>query len=388
MNVGIVVAGGSGERFGREGGKQLAPLAGRPMLYWTLAAFQVAASVDTVVVTFDPDRVDALRGELAVWGLTKVAAVVPGGQTRQESVRAGLEAVPEDATLIMVHDGARPLITPADIDACAAALGDTDGAVLGRPAVDTIKRVRAEGTVDETVDRRALWQAETPQAFPAEILRRAHLQALEKGLEATDDAMLVEASGGTVRMVRASGPNLKVTLPDDLALAAAILAERGPRVTMRVGLGVDMHRFVQGRPLILGGVDIPHPLGLLGHSDADCLVHAVMDAILGAMGEGDIGAHFPDLDERYRGASSLEMLEEVGAMMARKRFSLVNLDAVVMIERPKMAPYRDEMRQHMANALGVDVAQVHVKATTTEELDAVGRGEGVMAHAVALLERG
>jgi 2-C-methyl-D-erythritol 2,4-cyclodiphosphate synthase len=157
---------------------------------------------------------------------------------------------------------------------------------------------------------------------------------------------------------------------------------------MRIGLGVDMHRFAEGRPLILGGVDIPHPLGLLGHSDADCLVHAVMDALLGAMGEGDIGAHFPDLDERYRGASSLEMLEEVGAIMARKRFSLVNLDAVVMIERPKLAPYRDEMRQHMANALGVDVEQVHLKATTTEELDAVGRGEGVMAHAVALLERG
>lgn len=149
-----------------------------------------------------------------------------------------------------------------------------------------------------------------------------------------------------------------------------------------------MHRFTKGRPLILGGVDIPHPMGLFGHSDADCLVHAIMDALLGAMGEGDIGAHFPDLDERYRGASSLEMLEEVGAIMARKRFSLVNLDAVVMIEEPKLAPYRDEMRQHIANALGVNVDQVHVKATTTEELDAVGRGEGVMAHAVALLERG
>lgn len=159
-------------------------------------------------------------------------------------------------------------------------------------------------------------------------------------------------------------------------------------MAFRIGLGVDMHRFAQGRPLILGGVDIPHPLGLLGHSDADCLVHAVMDAILGAMGEGDIGAHFPDLDERFRGASSLEMLEEVGGMMARTRFSLVNVDAVVMIERPKLAPYREEMRQHMANALGVDVEQVHVKATTTEELDAVGRGEGVMVHAVALLERG
>jgi 2-C-methyl-D-erythritol 4-phosphate cytidylyltransferase len=227
MNVGLIVAGGRGERFGRDGGKQLAPLAGRPMLAWALAAFEAATCIDTVVVTFAPDGVDALRGGLAGWGLAKVAAIVPGGDTRQESVRAGLDAVSADAAFVIVHDGARPLVTPADIDACVAALKDADGAILGRPAIDTIKRVRPDGTVDETLDRRELWQAETPQAFVAATLRRAHQEALEKGLAATDDAMLVEASGGTVRMVRASGPNLKVTLSEDLALAAAILAERG-----------------------------------------------------------------------------------------------------------------------------------------------------------------
>lgn len=227
MNVGLIVAGGRGERFGRDGGKQLVPLAGRPMLAWALAAFEAAPCVDTMVVTFAPEGLDALRGELVAWGLAKVAAVVPGGDTRQESVRAGLEAVPADAAVVVVHDGARPLVTPVDIDACVAALEGADGAVLGRPAVDTIKRVRPDGTVDETVDRRELWQAETPQAFFAATLRRAHKEALDKDLAATDDAMLVEASGGTVRMVRASGPNLKVTLPEDLALAAAILAERG-----------------------------------------------------------------------------------------------------------------------------------------------------------------
>ena len=157
---------------------------------------------------------------------------------------------------------------------------------------------------------------------------------------------------------------------------------------MRIGLGVDTHRMVEGRGLILGGVDIPFERGLLGHSDADCLIHAIMDALLGAMGEGDIGHHFPDIDERYRDASSLEMLEEVGAMMARKRYALVNLDAVVMMERPKIAPYREEMRCNLASALGVDIDQVHLKATTTEGLDAVGSGDGVTAHAVALLERG
>lgn len=158
-------------------------------------------------------------------------------------------------------------------------------------------------------------------------------------------------------------------------------------MTLRIGLGVDMHRFVEDRPLILGGVEVPHERGLAGHSDADCLTHAVMDAVLGAMGAGDIGEHFPDLDSRYAGASSLGMLEEVGAMMARQRYVLLNVDAVVVLERPKLAPYRSEMRQHLANALGVDLGQVHVKATTTEGLDAAGREEGVMAHAVALLER-
>lgn len=227
MNAGLIVAGGSGERFGRQGGKQLAPLAGRPMLFWALAAFQAATCVDTVIVTFAREGMEGLADELARWGLPKVALAVSGAETRQGSVRAGLRAVPAEATVVVVHDGARPLVTPADIDACVSALDSADGAVLGRPAVDTIKRVRQDGTIAQTLERSELWQAETPQAFRAETLRRAHEEALHSGLEATDDAMLVEASGGTVRMVRATGPNLKVTLPSDLALAAAILAERG-----------------------------------------------------------------------------------------------------------------------------------------------------------------
>jgi 2-C-methyl-D-erythritol 4-phosphate cytidylyltransferase len=229
MNAGIVVAGGSGERFGRQGGKQLVPLAGRPMLCWALAAFEQATCIDTVVLTFARHGMEALGDELTRWGLSKIAVITAGGDTRQESVLAGLKAVPEEAEIVVVHDGARPLVRPSDIDACVAAVltEGTDAAVLGRPAVDTIKRVRPDGIVTATLDRHELWQAETPQAFRAPALRRAHEEALAAGRAATDDAMLVEASGGTVRMVLASGPNLKVTLPADLALAASILAERG-----------------------------------------------------------------------------------------------------------------------------------------------------------------
>lgn len=226
MNVALVVAGGTGERFGAANGKQLAVLAGRPMLRWTLDAMQAAASIEAVVVTFDAEGVDALAERIEGWGVDKVTAIVPGGRERQHSVRAGLQAVPSATEVVAVHDGARPLVLTDDIDACVDALPGWDGVVLGRPVVDTVKAVGTAGLVDRTLDRSRLWQAETPQVFGLSTLLEAHARAEAAGLLATDDAALVEQAGGRVRMVAATGPNIKVTVKEDALLAEAVLGRR------------------------------------------------------------------------------------------------------------------------------------------------------------------
>jgi 2-C-methyl-D-erythritol 4-phosphate cytidylyltransferase len=225
VNVALVVAGGLGVRFGRAEGKQLAPLAGRPMLYWTLAAMSDADSIDSIVVTFDPDGLSAAAALLEEWQLPKFAGIVSGGETRQDSVALGLAALPPAATVVAVHDGARPLVLPQDVDRCVAALPGWDGAVLGRPASDTLKRVDTEGRVAQTLDRSEIWQAETPQVFGVETLRAAH-DVPRGATAATDDASLVESAGKRIRMVAATGVNLKVTRPEDIVLAEAVLGKR------------------------------------------------------------------------------------------------------------------------------------------------------------------
>jgi len=226
VNAALVVAGGRGVRFGRSGGKQLIPIAGRPMLAWTLDAFETARHVDAVVVVFRPALLIEAERSVKQWGATKVAAVVAAGPERQDSVAAGLAALPEDATIVAVHDGARPLVLPGDIDAAIEALDGWDGVVLGRPAVDTVKRVADDGTVEETLARRDLWQAETPQVFEVATLKAAHERAERERWVGTDDAALVERAGGRVRMLAASGPNFKITVPQDVILAAAALGAR------------------------------------------------------------------------------------------------------------------------------------------------------------------
>lgn len=229
MNVALVVAGGQGRRFGVPGGKQLLPVAGRPLLAWTLKAMEDAARIDAVVVTFDPARLEELSAALREWEASKVRAVVAGGDERQDSVRSGLASLPCNCDVVAVHDGARPLVSPQDVDACVEALPGFDGAVLGRPVVDTIKEVgagAADTVVERTLDRGRLWQAETPQVFPVDVLRRAHERAQASGVLMTDDAAVVELAGGKIRMVAATGLNTKVTVKEDAVLAEAVLARR------------------------------------------------------------------------------------------------------------------------------------------------------------------
>ena len=261
-------------------------------------------------------------------------------------------------------------------------------AVLGTPVTDTVKRVQ-DDRVLETLDRSVLRSVQTPQAFHAELIRRAHRDAAAGGYRGTDDTSLVERLGEPVIVLPGRTDNVKITTPEDLELGMNILAKRG-RVSpgLRIGQGYDVHQLVAGRPLILGGVTIPHEVGLLGHSDADVLTHVVIDAVLGALGEGDIGQLFPDTDAQYKDISSLLLLKKVAEVVARRGAEVLSVDATVMAQRPKLAPHIPEMREKIAAALGVSRDRVSVKATTTEKLGFVGREEGMAAQAVALLQIG
>lgn len=376
----VVVAGGSGRRLGGPP-KQFRPLAGRAMLEWSLRLFEASPEVAATVLVVPPDAVaDALARfpERAA----KLAAVVAGGAERRDSVRLGLDALPEGTTHVLVHDAARPLASPALVARVSSALTGAGAAVPVVPVTDTLKRV-AGGFAAETVDRSALSAAQTPQGFEAGLLRRAHARASGP---ATDDAMMVEALGEPVAAVEGDPANFKVTTEEDLRRAEDALARReGLAPAMRVGHGFDVHRLVEGRPLILGGVRIDHPKGLLGHSDADALLHAIGDAVLGACGARDLGAHFPDTDPKWKGADSRDLLRACAAMAAERGWRVANVDGTVVAQRPKLAPHIPAMTRAIADCLGVPEGAVNVKATTTEGLGYEGREEGIGAHAVCLL---
>ncbi len=379
MRVGaIILAAGSSRRMGG-GDKLLADLSGRPVLSWTLSAFEACEAVDDVVVVTSRSN----RSEVAELcrGVGKVRALVEGGQERQDSVWAGLSAL-RRIDLVAVHDGARPLITAEGIAGCVERAAEGVGVIAGGPSVDTIKVVGSDEQVVGTPDRSTLRAVATPQVFLAETLRRAHVAARRDGVLATDDAGLVERLGETVVVHDVGGANPKITSPSDLVLAEALL---GTRYEVRTGIGIDSHRFDPERKLVLGGVEIPGADGLAGHSDADALTHAIIDALLGGAGLGDIGAHFGTSDPAWAGADSVKMLGLVLERLWAVGAVPQSVDATVIAERPRLRPYVDSMRARLAEALGLDVSAVNVAATTAEGMGALGRGEGMSVHAVATL---
>jgi len=380
----IVVAAGRGERLRAPAGKAFVPLRGQPMLAYTLRAVERCPAVGRIVVVVPDDRREEAGELVRTLGLARVGPVVAGGDERQASVAAGLARI-GDPEIVVVHDGARPLVRAEVITAVLRAAAAAGAASAGIPVRETVKEVRHDASA-RTVKREGLWLAHTPQAFRTALLREAHRRAAEDRFRGPDDAVLVERLGHTVRMVEDSPTNVKITVPDDLALAEAYLG--GTAVSTRTGLGMDAHRLVPGRRLRLGGVEISHPVGLAGHSDADVLLHAVMDALLGAVGLGDIGTHFPPGDASYKDADSVELLARVGTMVAAAGWTVAHLDAVVLAEAPRIAPYLSQMREQIGAALGIDAAAVSIKATTAEGLGAVGRGEGISAYAVATVSRG
>ena len=388
--VAIIAAGGRGQRLGSPTPKQFLELAGRPVLQRTVEAFLASAVVHEVVVVLPPDA--AAEPPAYLCGTTKPLQIVGGGARRQDSVANGFAAVEDRADVIVIHDAARPFVSAGLIERTVRAAAEDGAAIAALPARDTVKQGERIGQGDEarwvvqaTIPRETVFLAQTPQAFRREVLRDA-IAAGRAGVEVTDEAMLAEHAGHRVRLVAGEPANLKITTPDDLAFARGVL-EREAMTDQRVGTGYDLHRLVEGRPLILGGVTIAHNRGLAGHSDADAVCHAVTDAVLGGAGAGDIGRHFPDSDPRWRGASSLDLLARAAALVRDAGFTVDNVDAVVIAERPKLAPHVPAMAANIAAALGIEPARVSVKGKTNEGVGELGRGEAIAVHAVALVRR-
>lgn len=376
--IAILPAAGRGSRVGVA--KQFLELGGRPLLVHAAAAAAACPDIAGLVIAAPAGDEERVRSLLHAHGLgPRLLAVVPGGAERADSVRVALAV--SNAPLVAVHDAARPFATPALFSRVLDAARLHGAAIAALPAQDTVKRVAGE-TIRETLDRREIWLAQTPQCFRVELLREAHRHAGAAASTATDEANLVEAAGYPVHLVPGEKENFKVTEAADLDRARTILERPAA-----VGFGFDVHAFAEGRRCVLGGVEFPGETGLLGHSDADAPVHALMDALLGAAGLGDIGQHFPDADERFRGADSIRLLAETVRRIEDRGYYPINVDLTIAAARPRIGPRREAMRERLAAALHLDCDRVNIKATTTEGLGFVGRAEGIAAQAVVLLGR-
>jgi 2-C-methyl-D-erythritol 4-phosphate cytidylyltransferase / 2-C-methyl-D-erythritol 2,4-cyclodiphosphate synthase len=398
----IIAAGGRGHRFGAAEPKQLLSIGGRPILERSVEAFASHPSVNEVVVAL-PEELASDPPAYLRSAKAGALQIVAGGARRQDSVANAFAAADSASDIIVIHDAARPFASADLIARTIAAAAESGAALAAVQSRDTVKRSSvvsgSSRTVAETIPRETIYLAQTPQAFQRDVLRRALEIGARRGVDATDEAALVELAGLPVRLVDGEASNIKITTADDMRIAEAIAAEHlapdssqgAPRTshlaprTGRAGTGYDLHRLVAGRPLILGGVTIPSETGAVGHSDADVVCHALTDAILGAAGLGDIGRHFPDSDPRWKNADSIELLRRVVALVGEQGLLVGNVDVTVILEQPKIRDHVDAMRESVANAIGIDVARVSIKGKTNEGVDAVGRGEAIAAHAIALI---
>ncbi|HSL92127.1 MAG TPA: 2-C-methyl-D-erythritol 4-phosphate cytidylyltransferase [Candidatus Limnocylindrales bacterium] len=378
--VAIVVAGGSGKRMGGDTPKQFLPLGGRPILERTISALAASTQIDGILLALPPGLPGNVKASYR--GLPKVLQAVDGGAERQDSVRNALSAVPDEAEVILVHDAVRPFVS-GDLLARCVVLAREHGAVVPVvPVRETVKAWDRKGKTLSTVDRSLLFRAQTPQAFRAGILRAAYEKAEAGGWRGTDDASLVEGAGYPVTPIPGEEANIKITTPEEFRMAEGLLHAEAD---FRIGLGGDAHRLVEGRELWLGGVRLEHEKGLLGHSDGDVLLHAIADALYGAVGDRDIGYHFPPDREETLGISSRKILEHARGRMEELGYALVGLDAVVVCEEPRIAPIATAIRASIAEILSVSEERVSLKGKTTEGMGFEGRGEGISAWAVALL---
>lgn len=381
----VVPAAGAGRRFGGGQPKQYARISGRTLLEWSLLPFIEDARCNGIVVAIAADDREWHR---LVFSRGKVDAV-PGGAERSDSVRnalAALESRARHEDWVLVHDAVRPCLARDDLDRLVAQVARHPvGGLLAVPVADTLKRAGPAGVGATTVDRAGLWRALTPQMFRYGLLRKALDAAAASGKVPTDEAQAIEWQGGVPALVAGAATNIKVTTPDDLAVAHGWLAGKTEGVAMRIGSGFDVHAFGAGDSVMLGGVRIPHSQAVVAHSDGDVVLHALCDALLGAAGLGDIGEHFRDDDPRWRGADSSGFVHAVVGMLRERSLAVVNADVTVIAQVPRLGAHRPQMRERIAALLEVAPDAVNVKATTTERLGFVGRGEGIAAQAVVLL---
>jgi 2-C-methyl-D-erythritol 4-phosphate cytidylyltransferase/2-C-methyl-D-erythritol 2,4-cyclodiphosphate synthase len=377
--VALIVAAGRGERAGGDGPKQFRRIAGKTLLAHAMDAFASHGGMDEIVLVIGEGQLEAVKAALEP---SPLPAFVTGGATRQQSVRAGLEhiAASGGASHIFIHDAARPFLPPQVIDRLMQALGSASGAVPVLPVVDTLAAGET-GALGNIVDRSALYRVQTPQAFDFQAILTAH-RNWENAADATDDAQIARMAGYPVALVEGDSMLEKLTHPQDFALAEQRLAGR---FSTRTGMGYDVHRLVADEELWLCGVRIPHAKGLSGHSDADVALHALTDAIFGALAEGDIGSHFPPSDPQWRGAASASFLAFARDRVIAREGRIDHVDLTIICEAPKIGPHRDAMRARIAEILDIDARKVSVKATTTERLGFAGRREGIAAQAIATL---
>ena len=380
----IIVAAGKGARAGGVA-KQWRMLAGKPVARWSLEAL-LASGVDEVVVVI-ADGAEAAASE-AFEGIGGWRSVC-GGAERADSVRAGLAALSPAVNVVLIHDAARPFVTKSHVHALQAALAQFEGALPALPVADTLKRSPDGELVEQTAPRAGLWRAQTPQAFRRAAIDAAY--AAWPGGEATDDAAVLEAAGGRVAIIAGDPRLLKLTYPEDFSMAEALAATEpsagsASATITRTGLGLDAHVFGPGDQVWLCGVSIPHTHGLVGHSDADAGLHALTDAVLGAMALGDIGDHFPPTDPRWKGAASDQFLVHALELVAQKGGRVINADVTLVCERPKVKPHREAMRERIAQIMDLPLDRVSVKATTMERMGFTGREEGLAAQAVVSVQ--
>lgn len=361
----IIAAAGSGTRMGVDIPKQFLRIDGKPILQKCYEKVSSCKLVDEILVVTNEDYIETTEK------LLPGVKIVPGGKERQDSIAKGLNALEgaKDEDIVLIHDGARPFVSKEIIERVVVSAAQDQAAIPGVMPKDTIRRG------EMTLDRSELFAVQTPQGFSHKIIKKAYAKAFEDGFYGTDDAGLVERLGVKVMTVEGSYENIKITTKEDMPM------------TMKVGTGFDVHKLVEERDLILGGVKIPYEKGLLGHSDADVLIHAFMDALLGAAGLGDIGKHFPDADPKYKGISSIKLLKHVSDLLKDEGYDFVNGDITLICERPKIAGYIPEMKKNIADAMGIDPSLINIKGTTTEKLGFTGRGEGIASEAVCMLKR-
>jgi len=379
----IIPAAGSGSRMKALLPKQYLDLAGKPILIHTVSAFCSCHEIAQIIIVVPRERLTETEILLdSHLPSRKNISVIAGGIRRQDSVFAGLKEVDPNIDIVLVHDGARPLVSPDLISRCYHEAARSGAAIAAIPVKDTLKSAASNNRIEKTIDRTSLWQAQTPQGARKEVL----LHAYERfgTVDFTDESSLLELAGTDVQIVTGAESNLKITNPEDLELAEKIMNR--PQTTIRIGHGFDAHRYEAGRRLVLGGVEIAFHRGLAGHSDADVLTHALCDAILGALCKGDIGSHFPDTDGAFKNIESLFLLEKVIALAEKEGYRLVNADVTVICQAPKLGSYVQQMKEKLATRCKTGANSINIKATTTEKMGYTGREEGISCHAVTLLE--